>query len=301
MKAARAFRLFSPAILISAALVAASPVRAQVIDWNAVNTALGREAAEQPGGVHRAGFPRSDLEVTLDGVTIKPGLALGGWVAFVPAEDGAMVMGDLVLVEDEIAAVMASLRENGIEITALHNHLLRAEPTTMYMHIEGHGDPVALAAAIRAAVELTDAPPPSPPPAEPPALDVDVAAINAALGVEGRNNNGVLGFNIPRAETVMQMGVEVPPAMGTGTVINFQPTGDGRAAIAGDFVLAPDEVNPVLTTLVENGIEVVALHSHMLGEEPRLFFMHFWANDDAVRLAGVLADALALTNRQTGN
>lgn len=298
MRKSHSFARWAPTVLLPIALAFATPALAQpAIDWEAVNTALGREAAEQPGGVHRAGFPRSDLEVTLDGVTIKPGLALGGWVAFVPAGDGAMVMGDLVLLESEIQPVMQSLRESGIEITALHNHLLRAEPATMYMHIEGHGDAVELAGAIRTAVELTGAPPPSPPPAEPPALDFDVAAINAALGAEGRNNNGVLGFNIPRAETITHMGVEIPPAMGTGIVINFQPTGEGRAAIAGDFVLTPDEVNPVLTTLIQNGIEVVALHSHMLAEEPRLFFMHFWANDDAVRLAGVLGQALALTNR----
>ncbi len=263
------------------------------IDWPKVDDALGKTAAVQ-GDIHRYGFPRTDLQVTLDGVAIKPALALGGWLGFEPVQDGAVVMGDLVLTETEVNPVMTKLLEGGIEITAVHNHLMRASPTTYYMHVHGHGDPVAMATAIRAALAESKTPfaPPATPAAQTAQIELDTDKLDAAIGVKGKVNGGVYQFSVPRKETITEDSMSVPPAMGTAIVINFQPTGGGRAAITGDFVVTAEEVNPVIQVLRENGIEVTAIHSHMLDEQPRLFFVHFWANDDAIKLAKGLQAAL---------
>jgi len=286
---------------VASTMIAASlsmSVLAAEGDWDAVAKAIGRSGTEMPGGVYRVGIGRSDLTVTLDGVQIKPPLALGSYLAFQKSGKEAMVMGDLVLLQAEVNPVMKKLIEQGIQITAIHNHLLRATPQVMYMHYQGHGDAAKLAAAVRSALEESKTPlaAPAKAAAQPP-IDLDTAAIERALGAKGTNNSGVYGFSIPRAEAIKEHGATIPPAMGMGTVINFQPTGGGKAAITGDFVLIGKEVNPVLKTLRENGIEVTALHSHMLDEQPRLFFMHFWANDDAQRLAGGLKAALEKVNR----
>ena len=268
-------------------------------DWDAVAKAIGRPGTEMPGGVYRVGIGRSDLTVTLDGVQIKPALALGSYLAFQKTGKEAMVMGDLVLLQEEVNPVMKKLIESGIEITAIHNHLLRATPTVMYMHYQGHGDAAHLATAVRNALQESKTPLEAPAkPASQPAIDLDQAAIEKMLGAKGTPNGGVLGFTIPRADPIKEHGTTIPAGMGMGTVINFQPTGGGKAAITGDFVLTAAEVNPVLKTLRENGIEVTALHSHMLNEQPRLFFMHFWANDDAQKLANGLKAALAKVKRK---
>jgi len=244
--------------------------------------------------VYRVGLGRSDLKVTLDGVAIRPTLALGSYLAFQKMGGEAMVMGDLVLLHEEVNPVMKKLVEGGIEITALHNHLLRSSPATMYMHFYGRGDPVKLAAALRAGLAESQTPLAAPAPAgsPPPPLDIDTAAIDRTLGVKGNVNSGVYAVNIPRADTITEDGMAIPVGMGSGIAINFQPTGGGKAAITGDFVLIASEVNPVLKALRDGGIEVTALHGHMLTEQPRLFFMHFWANDDAAKLAGSLKAAL---------
>ena len=270
---------------------------AQEIDWKKVDEAIGRTAAVS-ADVHRYGFPRTDLQVTLDGVTIRPALALGGWIAFKPMHGGAMVMGDLVLLETEINPVMTKLIENGLEITAIHNHVLRGSPATFYMHVGGHGDPVKLATAIRTALAESKTPltPPTPP-ATPPAIDLDTAQLDQIIGVKGQANGGVYQFGVPRRDPVTENGAQITPAgpMGLATAINFQPTGNGKAATTGDFVLTGEEVNPVIKALRAGGIEVTAIHSHMLTEQPRLIFMHFWANDDAIKLARGLRAALDKT------
>src|SRR6266581_3569344 len=266
-------------------------------DWAPVAQALGRSGAQLPGGIYRVGLGRSDLKVTLDGVEIRPTLALGSYLAFQKMGREAMVMGDLVLLHEEINPVMKKLVEGGIEVTALHNHLLRSSPATMYMHFLGHGDPAKLAAALRTALAESKTPLAAPAPAGAPApIDLDTAAIERTLGAKGTANGGVYAFNIARAETITENGMSIPIGMGSGIVINFQPTGSGKAAITGDFVLIAKEVNPVLKTLRDNGIEVTALHSHMLEEQPRLFFMHYWANDDAQKLATGLKAALTKVN-----
>ena len=283
-------------VTFGVALAIANAGNAQQTDWKKVDAGLGR-AATVSGEVHRYGFPRSDLQVTVDGVAIKPALALGGWAAFQPAHDGAMVMGDLVLLETEINPVMSKLLEGGIEITAVHNHLLRANPETFYMHIIGHGDAVQMADAIRSALALSKTPLSLPPPASTPApaIDLDTAQLDQIIGVKGQANGGVYQFSVPRRDPITESNMTISAAMGSANAINFQPTGGGKAAITGDFVITGDEVNPMIRALRANGIEVTALHSHMLMEQPHVFFMHFWANDDAIKLAKGVRAALDKT------
>jgi hypothetical protein len=272
------------------------------MDWSRVDEALGKKGTDQPAGVHKYGLPRSDLSVTLDGVAIKPALALGSWLAFQPAGDGAMVMGDLVLTDAEISPVMQRLIQGGVEITAIHNHLLRTSVPVFYMHVGGHGDPVKLAEALHAGLALSKTPLSQASAASPAApLELDTAAIEQTLGYKGTPNGGVYQFSIPRAEPITEAGMAVPASMGTATALNFQPTGGGKAAITGDFVLLGSEVNPILKTLRQHGIEVTALHSHMIDDSPHLYFMHFWANDDAQRLAQGLRAALDLANLKRGS
>lgn len=265
--------------------------------WSAVEAAFGRKGAMQPGGVIKFGFPRTDLSVTVGGVTLKPALALGSWVAMKETGNGrAMAMGDLVLTEGEVAPVMSALQAGGIEQTALHNHLVGESPRVMYMHIVAHGDATKIAHAIHAALAASGTPLGSPTAATTLATtDLDTAAIARALGHSGTLNGGVYQVSVARSERITEMGQTVPPSMGVATGINFQATGSGTAAITGDFVLLGTEVNPVIRALRDHGIEVTAVHSHMIGEEPRLFFMHFWANADAVALATGLRAALEQT------
>jgi hypothetical protein len=284
-------------VALCGAMFAATAAYAQEVDWKKVDEALGRSGTAS-GDVHRYGFPRTDLNVTLEGVTLKPAFALGGWAAFKPMHGGAMLMGDIVLLETEINPVMAKAIANGLEITAIHNHLLRGNPATFYMHVGGHGDPVKLATALRTALAESKTPLAAPAPAgAAAAIDLDTAQLDQIIGVKGAANGGVYQFGVPRRDPVTENGMQIAPAgpMGVATAINFQPTGSGKAAITGDFVLTGEEVNPVVKALRENGIEITAIHSHMLTEQPRLIFMHFWANDDAIKLARGLRAALDKT------
>jgi hypothetical protein len=276
-------------------------------EWQqAIASGLGKQGTEMPGEVYRIGLPRTDLNVTLNGVAIKPALALGSWLAFQPMGNEVMVMGDLVLTEDEINPVLARLEQGGVEITALHNHLLHSSPATMYMHVHGHGDPSKLATTLREALNASKTPfgaetagisPQAATQATTTAStgsapDLDTAALDQTLGRKGKLNGGVYQVSVPRAEAVKDSGMEVPAAMGSAIAINIQPTGSGKAATTGDFVLTADEVNPVIKALQANGIEVTAVHNHMLNDEPRVFFMHFWANEDTAKVAKGLRAAL---------
>ena len=285
-------------LFIGCASAPAAPIQSPQArtDWSAVESALGRSGSAQPGNVHKFAFPRSDLDVRIGELRLKPALALGSWAAFMDMGGGdAMAMGDLVLTEGEVNAVISALQTGGIEQSALHNHVLGETPRVMYLHFSGHGDAVALARTLRSALERTKTPlqPPSGTAAAP---ELPAAEMDRILGYTGKPNGGVLQYSVPRAERIVEHGMEVPPAAGMATAINFQPTGNGRAAITGDFVMLASEVNPVIRELRAGGIDVTALHSHMLDEEPRLFFMHFWANDDAVKLARALRRALDRTN-----
>jgi hypothetical protein len=284
-----------PSILLMASPTAAQP---RATNWTAVDQALGRAGITQPDGVRRYGFPRSDLHVVLDGVTIKPALALGGWLAFQPVGANVIVMGDLVLTPEEVNPVMSELLKSGIQVTAVHNHLLRSSPETIYMHVLGRGDAVGLAAKLHAALGLSHTPLQPPAAASPTAMDLDTAAIDRVMGRPGKANGGVYQFTFPRAEKIVDDGMVEGASMGTGTGINFQPTGGGRAAVTGDFVLLGREVDPVMRELRGHGIEVTALHSHMIGEQPTIYFMHFWGVGPTSALATGLRAAVDKTNVQ---
>jgi len=290
-------------LVITVALVSRQPIPGGAEqmsggdEWKAVEEALGRKGAVQPGDVFRVGLPRTDLKVKVHGVDVKAGFALGSYAAFRKTSKDAMVMGDLVLLDEEVPKVMSELLAQGLSVTALHNHLNEMSPHVMYMHYSGRGDVVKLAKSVRTALGASGTPfgePAASGSAAGPAIDQ--AQVEAALGRSGRIINGILQVGVPRAERITDGGMELLPAMGVATAINFQPTGNGQAAITGDFVLIAGEVNPVARTLRAHGIEVTALHNHALADSPRLFYMHFWANDDAVKLARGLRAALDQTN-----
>lgn len=284
--------------LLATSISAQSPTPTPDPAWKTVEQAMGRSGQAQPDGAYKFSMPRKDLTVTVEGVQVKPGFALGSWAAFNNPGKQSMVMGDLVLTEDEIAPVMQKLQAGRIDITALHNHLLHESPRVMYMHIHGMGDAAALAKSIHEALAETKTPGPdtSIPPAASQDIGIDTAQIEQALGHKGKVNGGILQVGVPRASAIKEASMTIPNSMGLATSLNFQPTGGGKAAITGDFVLIGSEVNPVIKALTSNGIAVTAVHSHMLEEQPRLFFMHFWADDDAVNLAKGLRAALDQTN-----
>jgi hypothetical protein len=274
------------------------PVGAASPDWKAVEHALGKPGQLQDGDVFRIGMPRSDLSVTVKGVPVKPGFALGSYAAFKQVGDQAMVMGDLVLLDQEVPAVMSGLLSGGLDVTAVHNHLNDMAPHVMYMHYDGHGDAVQLATALRQALSASATPlgvPSSAAPAE--SLALDTKAIERGLRRSGRDvGAGVFQVSVPRAENITENGVPLLPAMGVVTVLNFQPVADGKAAITGDFVLVDKEVNAVARTLRQHGIDVTAIHNHGLYDTPRLFYMHFWAVGAPENLAQGLKAALDQTN-----
>ena len=269
-------------------------------DWKAVEQALGKAGQLQAGDVFRIGMPRTDLSVTVKGVPVKAGFALGSYAAFKQVGDQAMVMGDLVLLDQEVPDVMAGLFRGGLEVTAVHNHLNEISPHVMYMHFGGHGDAVQLAKALRQALSASGTPlGSSAAPAAVAGPMLDTKQIEQGLGRMGRDiGGGVYQVTVPRVEAITEMGHPLLPAMGVTTVMNFQPAADGKAAITGDFVLTDKEVNAVARALQQNGIDVTALHNHALMDTPRLFYMHFWATDDAAKLARGLKAALDLTNSQ---
>ncbi len=304
MKVEKTICSIAIAVLVLVSISAGQQSRGgdETAQWKALEGAMNRPGKAQPDGTFKFSMPRKDLKVTVNGTPIKAGLALGSWVAFAGNPDHAMVMGDLVITEDEVEPVMLKLQEGGVQQTALHNHLLHENPRVLYMHIEGHGEAAKLAKAVHDALALTKTPPAdgSSSPTEEKNIGIDTAQIEKTLGHKGKVNGGIFQINVPRSEKIMDQGMPVPPSMGTATSLNFQPTGNGRAAITGDFVLVADEVNPVLKALRDHNIEVTALHSHMLNDQPHLFFMHFWANDDASKLASGLRAALDKTKSAGG-
>jgi hypothetical protein len=286
--------------MIAAVVIPGSNARAAEPDWKAVEQALGRSGQAQPGDVFRVGMPRTDLSVTVKGVPVKAGFALGSYAAFKQMGQQAMVMGDLVLLDREIPPVMSGLFAGGLEVTAVHNHLNEISPHVMYMHYEGHGDAVALARALRQALSASGTPVgpsgPSPAASAPP---MDSRQIEQALGRSGRDmGNGIFQVTVPRAEAITEGGMPLLPAMGVVTALNFQALDGGKAAITGDFVLIDKEVNPVARALRQHGIDVTAIHNHGLLDTPRLFYMHFWGVDTPTALAEGLKAALQQTNSQ---
>ena len=279
-------------LVCSAAMPAAPPTEG---GWDATDKVFGQAGKDLPGEVHRYGWPRADLHVTVGGVPVEPGLALGAWAAFkrTGTGDEAVAMGDLVLLEPELEPVLGELETGGFEILAIHNHLLGETPHVIYVHFHGHGDPAALANTLKAALSKTKTPPPGKAPAKPTAeQEKTFEKLQDSLGRKGTMAGTVLQVGVPRVETIQDGGMEVPPSMGMANAMNFQTVGTS-VATTGDFVLIADEVNPVIQELRANGIAVTALHSHMLRESPRLFFMHFWGVGTAEKIGGGLKAALA--------
>ncbi len=263
--------------LLAIALLIPAVVQAQGIDATKLEMVLGRPG-QKIGEITKFGFPRTDLHVSVHGVVVKPGLALGSWAAFSGTDDNATVMGDLVLLQDEVNPVMMRLRSNGFEITALHNHLLDETPRLMYMHYMGRGPAENLAKSLKNALSASKTPLGRPAPAAKVAsLPAFVEEVEGVLGRKGSFSGGVLAFGIPRRDAVTMNGMTIPPTMGVAEAINFQEAGPGRVATTGDFVLTTNEVNPVISALEAHHILITALHTHMLEEQPRLFFLHFWA------------------------
>jgi Domain of Unknown Function (DUF1259) len=265
----------------------------QLPDWQAVEKVFGRE-----GTVHddivKITFSRSDLKVKVGEVSIEPGLALTSWIAFKQTRSSTMIMGDLVLLDNEISPVTSKLVSSGIEITALHNHIVGESPHVMYLHYSGQGDPVQLAESMKDALALTNTPV-TPPDANQSSSTINWSKIESVVGWTGKSKGNLLQLSIPRAETIKENGMIIPPSMGVATAINFQMVGE-KAATTGDFVLIASEVNPVIRALAEHGIAVTAIHNHMLSESPRLFFLHFWAVGKPETLAHGLKAALDKIN-----
>jgi hypothetical protein len=280
-------------LIVVSTLVLPIAVSGQGLDITKIDQVLGR-SGQKMGDVYRVAFPRTDLHVTLQGVAVKPGLALGTWAAFAGTDDDAMVMGDIVLLTEEVSGVMSKLRQRGIEITALHNHLLGETPHVMYIHYMGHGKAGELAESLKAALSESKTPmakPATPEPAPEPAF---VKAVEGTLAQKGKLNGGVLAFGVPRAEpiTMTPGGMAMPASLGVAQSINFQEAGTGKVATTGDFVLIAEEVNPVISALEEHHLEVTGLHSHMLTEQPRIFFMHFWGYGPTQEVADGIKAAL---------
>jgi hypothetical protein len=278
---------------------ASAPVAAQrqTAGWAAVDSAVGRAGTAQDGGVWTYRFPRRDLTVKVGEVTVLPGLALRSWIAFRRVGAGAMMMGDLVLLQSEVTPVISKLEQLGVHATALHNHLQGESPWVMYLHVFAQGDPVKLGRAVHEALALTATPDPVPD-GKGTAIrfQLDTTELATALGRKGKVSDGAWSAAVPRADSIRVGGMVVPPAMGIATSIGIQPLGEGRAAVAGDFVLIPSEVTPVVQALRGAGITVTAIHSHMLNEQPRLIFVHYWATGDALALTRALRGVLALTH-----
>jgi hypothetical protein len=277
-----------------------APARQADVDWNAVQDAVGRPGTMMNGGVFRIGIPRTDLKVTVNQVPVQAGFALGSYAAFKQYDDGAMVMGDLVLLDEEVNLVMQGLFDQGFEVSALHNHVNNISPHIMYMHYEGHGDALQLAQALHTALSASATPlspaVPPPPAAPPTGVQLDVGALDGILGYSGRANGSVVQYTMARSESIVEHGHELLPAMGVATALNFQPTGANTAATTGDFALLANEVESVAQALKSHGIDVTAMHQHHIGEQPKLYYMHFWGNTDPAALAQRLRAALDQTN-----
>ncbi|MEU6807909.1 DUF1259 domain-containing protein [Streptomyces sp. NPDC046831] len=274
---------------------AQQPVQTTTAGWKPLADALGRTGTLMKGTVYRVSLPRKDLKVTTRGVAVQPGLALGGYAAFAKYRDGTMLMGDLVVTEDELPRVTGALQAAGIEQTALHKHLLQQSPAIWWTHVHAMGDPVTLAKGLKSALAATAIPPSSPSPATQPPIGLDTAGVDKALGRKGTADGGIYKFSIPRRDTITDGMHVLPPALGITTAANFQPLGGDRAAINGDFVMTASEVQKVIRALRKGGIDIVELHNHTLNDQPRLFYMHFWATCDGVTLAKALRPALDAT------
>lgn len=287
-------------IVILSVLLNIKFVWSQQSAWTEVEKVFGKKGSVQ-NNVFKITYPRSDLKVKVGEFKVEPGLALTSWIGFIKntndgmmMENNTMMMGDIVMTDNEVSSVIAKLLALNLEITALHNHIVGETPAIKYAHFSGKGDAVKLAEAIKMVLSVTGTPLDASP-MNNPEVAPDWSKVEAILGKSGKHNGNLLQYGFPRLEKLTESGMEMPAYMGMATGINFQMDGD-NAAITGDFVLLAEEVNPVAKTLTDNGIAVTAIHNHMLHDNPRLFMMHFWAVDEPEKLAKGVKAALDKTN-----
>lgn len=266
---------------------------AQQNDWSDVEKVLDKKGNVQDN-VFKITFPRSDLKVKVGDFDVAPGLAFTSWIGFMKMGNQTMMMGDLVLLDKEVAPVILKLISENLQITALHNHIVNETPAIKYIHFSGNGDAISLAGKIKSVFAVTGTPL-TVPQTQNQSAKPDWSKVEAILGTSGKLNGNLLQYSFPRNEKLTESGMEMPAYMGMATGINFQMT-ENKAAITGDFVLLADEVNPVAKALTDNGIQVTAIHNHMLYDNPRLFMLHFWAVDEPGKLAKGLKEALDKTN-----
>ena len=265
-------------IVVTATTLGATPPQGKVLDSDAIAKEIGVDG-ETKGDVYKVSLPRTDLQVTVDGVKLGPGFALASWIALKGDGNQAVTHGDLVLTENEVGLVVGQLELEGILITGLHNHLINESPRVMSLHFWGRGESSKLARSLKNALAVTKTPTRQRKLGEGDKAFPQAESIMKILGHRGDVKNGVLTVSIARRETIKMMGVDLPPNMGMATALNFQAGTEGKAIATGDFVMTGDEVLRVAKALSERGITVTALHNHLVHESPPLYFMHFWAND----------------------
>ena len=270
-----------------------SSIFSQSKDSSKLEKIMGKKGIVKDNIV-RFNFPRTDLDVKVGDITIEPAFALTTWVAFQTMMKTSMVMGDLVLLENEALKVIPSLISSGIHVTAIHNHLLTEKPKIIDSHIEAVGNAEQLCEKIKNILSLTNTPLTNSSQSN-NNIEIDWSNVEKTIGYTGNKNGNIISFGIPRKETIKENKMILPPIMGTAISINFQKVGDS-AIVTGDFVLLAKEVEPVEDALTKAGIVVTALHTHMITEQPKLYFMHFWANSDPVKLADGLKTAIMETN-----
>src|SRR6266566_1679573 len=289
-------------LFILAAIFAATSISAlAALDTAKIDQITGLKGKlNEKEGVYKVTFPRADVKVAVDGWTMPPFMGLGTWAAFTATRDEAMVMGDTVLFEDEVNAAMSAALDNGLNVTALHNHFFFDQPKVYFMHIEGEGTVEKLASAVKKVYDTTKAiRGPNAKPAEsfsaagqpslPEKNSITAAPLNEILGAQGESKDGMVKFTIGRPAKMH--GVNIDKDMGVNTWAAFAGN-DKNAVVDGDFAVTEDELQPVLKALLKNKINIVAIHSHMTHEQPRIMFFHYWGRGRARDLANAVKGGL---------
>jgi len=277
---------FSALLVTSLMLLASDRAAAQDVppDYQQVLSTLGRQG-DFKDNVLKVNIPRNDVKVTVAGVATPTPFGFGGWVAMTKGDGGQVLMGDLVLLQDEVNPVMSALLDNGFDVTALHNHFFWDEPRMFYMHVHGHGTAAELARRLRPAIDLIGKASGAAPPAGAPPGALDTAKLVSIVGSPGEQNGAVYKFTLPRNDLkVVEMGAAINARMGLNTWAAFTGTND-KAAIAGDIAMLESEVTAVLKVLRANGLDVVAIHHHMTNDRPVIIFLHYWGTGPAEKLA----------------
>jgi hypothetical protein len=275
------------------------PPGSSKLDIAKIEQITGMKGAEK-NGEYKITVPQNDLNIVVDGFKIIPPMGLGSWAAFTPCADSAMVMGDIIVTETDLAPVQQEVIRQGFAITAIHNHFVRNRPNVMYMHIDGKGKVESLSSSVKAIfdkVKEIRGGDPKAAKGDSVTNNLNIPMLDSIIGYKGESSKGVYKYTIGRPDVMLQEhGIPVSSFMGFNTWAAWQGSPD-KAAVCGDFTMLEDEVHPVIKALVENGIEVVAVHNHMVHEEPKVFFLHYWGVGNAEKLAKGLKAALNETGK----